>query len=200
VIILLFAAAISLSVGEITNAIIIVIIVFASVTLNFFQEYKAENAAELLKQKLVSKAVVFRDGTRISLPVTDLVPGDVILIVAGDIVPADATLFQTAWFMESICTQTPVVFVIRTRVVPFYTSRPGRLLTFSTILIVAIAFILPFTVIGSIFGFIRPPLSFFTVLAGLVAGYIVMVELVKHWFYRKYSGFIERNTVPPVCP
>ena len=49
--------------------------------------------------------------------------------------------------MESICTQTLVIFVIRTRVVPFYTSRPSRLLTFSTILIVAIACILPFTVI-----------------------------------------------------
>jgi Mg2+-importing ATPase len=113
---------------------------------------------------------------------------------------ADATLFQTAWFMESICTQTLVIFVIRTRVVPFYTSRPSRLLAFSTILIVAIACILPFTVIGSIFGFVQPPLSFFAVLAGLVIGYIIIVELVKRWFYRKYSVFIERNTVRAVCP
>jgi Mg2+-importing ATPase len=112
---------------------------------------------------------------------------------------ADASLFQTAWFMESICTQTLVIFVIRTRVVPFYTSRPSRLLTFSTILIVAIACILPFTVIGSIFKFVRPPLAFFAVLAVLVIGYIVMVELVKRWFYRKYSVFIERNIVQPVC-
>jgi Mg2+-importing ATPase len=112
---------------------------------------------------------------------------------------ADAELFQTAWFMESICTQTLVIFVIRTRIVPFYSSRPSRLLAFSTLLIVAIALVLPFTVIGSIFGFVRPPLSFFIVLAGLVAGYIVIVELVKRWFYRKYSVFIERNTVKPVC-
>jgi P-type Mg2+ transporter len=112
---------------------------------------------------------------------------------------ADAPLFQTVWFMESICTQTLVIFVIRTRVVPFYTSRPSRLLAFSTLLIVAIALILPFTVIGSIFGFVRPPLAVFVVLAGLVAGYIVIVELVKLWFYRKYSVFIERNLVQPVC-
>ena len=110
---------------------------------------------------------------------------------------ADASLFQTAWFMESICTQTLVIFVIRTRVVPFYTSRPSRLLALSTVLIVAIACILPFTVIGSIFGFVQPPLSFFAVLAGLVIGYILMVELVKCWFYRRYSSFIERNTVQP---
>jgi Mg2+-importing ATPase len=108
---------------------------------------------------------------------------------------ADASLFRTAWFMESICTQTLVIFVIRTRVVPFYRSRPSRLLVASTILIVVVACILPFTVIGSIFSFVPPPLSFFAVLAGLVAGYLIMVELVKRWFYRKYSSFIERKTV-----
>ena len=69
------------------------------------------------------------------------------------------SLFQTAWFIESICTQTLVIFVIRTRVVPFYTSRPSRLLTFSTLLIVSVACILPFTVIGSIFKFVQPPRS-----------------------------------------
>jgi Mg2+-importing ATPase len=111
---------------------------------------------------------------------------------------ADASLFQTAWFMESICTQTLVIFVIRTRVVPFYHSRPSRLLAFSTVLIVAIACILPFTVVGSIFGFVPPPLSFFAVLAGLVIGYIGIVELVKYWFYRKYASFIERNPLKPV--
>jgi Mg2+-importing ATPase len=110
---------------------------------------------------------------------------------------ADAVLFQTVWFMESVCTQTLVIFVIRTRVVPFYTSRPGRLLLFSTLLIVAIALILPFTVAGSIFGFVRPPPAVFAVLAGLVAGYIGMVELVKRWFYRKYSVFIERDVMQP---
>ena len=94
VIILLIAAAISLFVGEITNAAIIVIIVLASVTLNFFQEYKAGNAADLLKQKLVSKAIVLRDGVRTELPVTDLVPGDIVFLAAGDIVPADARVLD----------------------------------------------------------------------------------------------------------
>ncbi|MGA2912291.1 MAG: magnesium-translocating P-type ATPase [Methanoregula sp.] len=107
---------------------------------------------------------------------------------------ADASLFRTAWFMESICTQTLVIFVIRTRLVPFWKSRPSRLLAISTLLIVAIACILPFTVIGSIFGFVQPPVSFFAVLGGLVVGYIIIVELVKRWFYRHYSSFIERKT------
>jgi Mg2+-importing ATPase len=106
---------------------------------------------------------------------------------------AQAALFQTAWFIESICTQTLVIFLIRTRVVPFYHSRPSNLLLISTILIVAIACILPFTVIGSIFGFVHPPLSFFAVLVGLVTGYLVIVELVKIWFYKRYSSLIERG-------
>jgi Mg2+-importing ATPase len=106
---------------------------------------------------------------------------------------AQASLFQTAWFIESICTQTLVIFVIRTRVVPFYQSRPSRLLLGSTFLIVAIACILPFTVLGNIFGFVHPPVSFYAVLAGLVIGYLVIVELVKIWFYKRYSSFIERG-------
>ena len=100
---------------------------------------------------------------------------------------ADAALFQTAWFVESICTQTLVIFVIRTEFVPFFRSRPSRLLAASTILIVAVACILPFTILGSLFGFIPLPASFFVVLAGLVIGYLVIVELVKRWFYRHYA-------------
>jgi Mg2+-importing ATPase len=110
---------------------------------------------------------------------------------------ADASLFQTAWFIESICTQTLVIFVIRTRIVPFYRSRPSRLLLVSTVLIAGIACILPFTVIGSLFGFVHPPVSFFAVLTGLVTGYLVLVELVKRWFYHRYSIFIERKIAKP---
>jgi Mg2+-importing ATPase len=52
-------------------------------------------------------------------------------------------------------------------------------------------------VLGSIFGFIQPPVAFFAVLGGLVIGYLVLVELVKRWFFRKYSSFIERKTIRP---
>jgi Mg2+-importing ATPase len=106
---------------------------------------------------------------------------------------ADAALFQTAWFVESICTQTLVIFVIRTRVVPFYRSRPSRLLVASTVLIVAVACILPFTIVGSIFGFVPLPASFFVVLTALVIGYLIIVELVKRWFYIKYDSSMGRK-------
>jgi Mg2+-importing ATPase len=108
---------------------------------------------------------------------------------------AQAPLFRTAWFVESICTQTLIIFVIRTRIVPFYESRPSKLLVISTLLIVLVSCILPFTILGSIFGFVELPLSFFAALAVLVIGYIVIVEMVKRWFYRKYSAFIERKMV-----
>lgn len=106
---------------------------------------------------------------------------------------ADAAFFQTAWFIESICTQTLIIFVIRTRLVPFYKSRPSVPLMVSTLLIAAVSCILPFTVIGSIFGFVQPPVSFFAVLAGLVTGYLILVEVIKKRFYLKYSLFIERK-------
>jgi len=69
VIILIIAVAISVFVGEITSAAIIFIIIIASVTLDFFQEYKAENAAEMLKQKILTSAAVFRDGKQRDLPI-----------------------------------------------------------------------------------------------------------------------------------
>ena len=109
---------------------------------------------------------------------------------------ADMRLFQTAWFIESICTQTLVIFVIRTRVVPFYRSRPSFLLAASTGLIVLVACVLPFTVVGSLFGFVPPPWTFFVVLAALVAGYLLIVELVKRWFYRNYQPTPRPELVP----
>ncbi len=98
VIILLIAALISVFVREITSALIIFFIVLASVTLDFFQEYKAENAAELLRQKIITTASVFRDRVQQELPITGLVPGDIIILAAGDIVPADARVLTARDF------------------------------------------------------------------------------------------------------
>ncbi len=75
IIILLIAAGISLFVGEVIDAVIIFIIVFASVTLDFFQEYKAGEAADLLRQKILTRATVLRDGKEQDLPITDTRPG-----------------------------------------------------------------------------------------------------------------------------
>lgn len=99
---------------------------------------------------------------------------------------ANAPLFQTAWFIESLATQTLIIFVIRTNKTPFWKSKPSRLLLLSTIGVVGINLILPFTPIGKLFGLVEPPLLFYLALALLVTSYLLCVEVVKKRFYKKY--------------
>jgi len=106
---------------------------------------------------------------------------------------ADPPFFQTAWFIESICTQTLVIFLIRTRMVPFFRSRPSRLLLASTLSIVAAACLLPFTVPGMVFGFVHLPPVFYLVLGGLISAYFVLVEVAKKWFFGRYSFLVEQG-------
>jgi Mg2+-importing ATPase len=101
---------------------------------------------------------------------------------------ATEPIFQTAWFIESLCTQVLVVFVIRTRR-PFYKSKPSMLLFLSGLSIVAVALVIPFTPVGSMFQFTEPPWIFFAFLAGLTAAYLLLVDVVKAWFYRRYLQF-----------
>jgi len=93
-IILLIATALSIAVGEVTDAIIILLIVFASAGLGFSQEYRSEKAVEALKKMTAPTASVLRDGKEVRLPAEELVPGDIILLYAGDKVPADARLIE----------------------------------------------------------------------------------------------------------
>jgi Mg2+-importing ATPase len=106
-------------------------------------------------------------------------------------------LLQTAWFIESLCTQTLVVFVIRTRKTPFYKSKPSRFLLFSSLIVVALALTIPFTPLGELFEFAQPPLLFYLILAGLVMAYLLLVEIVKKWFVRRYSNRLELALIPP---
>ncbi len=90
VIILLIAGVISGFLGEVANTSIILTIIFVSVALDYYQENKAEKAAQLLKQKVTSTATVLRDGVRQEIKLPEIVPGDIIYLSAGDITPADA--------------------------------------------------------------------------------------------------------------
>jgi Mg2+-importing ATPase len=102
-------------------------------------------------------------------------------------------LFQTAWFIESLCTQTLVIFAIRTRRSPFYKSRPSKLLTFTSLAVVAVALLLPFTPLGDWFGFVRPPPAFFVFLLAFVVVYLTMVETLKRWFYKRFAYRLEQT-------
>ena len=93
--ILLVAAVVSAGLGDPINASIIVTIVVLSNSLNFVQTYRSQNAVEKLRANVSLTATVLRDGTWIELPRRDLVPGDMIRLAAGDMVPADARLVQS---------------------------------------------------------------------------------------------------------
>ncbi len=96
---------------------------------------------------------------------------------------ARGSLFQTAWFTESLATQSLVIFAIRTRRSPFFRSRPGLALTLGTIGSVAVGFTLPFTPLAGLFGFSRLPAGFLAILAVMVVVYLALVELGKSFFF-----------------
>ena len=98
VIILLVASAVSAFTGEVTNFLIITCIVLLSVTLDFVQEYRANAAAEKLRQSVSVRAIVLRDGKPLEVAVTEVVPGDVVLLSAGDLIPADGRVLEARDF------------------------------------------------------------------------------------------------------
>jgi Mg2+-importing ATPase len=97
---------------------------------------------------------------------------------------ASEALFHTGWFVESLATQTLVLFVIRTAGNPLR-SRPSIPLATTTILIVCIGLVLPFTPLAEPLGFVPLPLSYFVFLAGATLTYLVLVEVVKRRLIRR---------------
>jgi Mg2+-importing ATPase len=110
---------------------------------------------------------------------------------------ASEQLFQTAWFTESLISQTLVVFVIRTRGSPFWKSKPSKLLLSSSIAIVIFALVLPYTLLGEIFKFVKPPITFYIALATILSAYIALAEIIKSWFYKRYGYLLEQILIPP---
>jgi len=94
IIILLVAVALSAFLGEVTDAIVIFIIILFAAGLGFFQEYRAGRAIQALKRMAAPLASVLRGGVETDVPARELVPGDVILLTMGDMVPADARIIE----------------------------------------------------------------------------------------------------------
>ncbi len=95
VIILIISAAISLALGEVQDAIVILIIVILNTILGFTQEYKAERAMAALKQLAVPHVKVRRGGHVVEISARELVPGDIVLLEAGNAVPADGRILES---------------------------------------------------------------------------------------------------------
>ncbi len=103
-----------------------------------------------------------------------------------DVFDAGERLFQTGWFVESLCTQVLVIFVIRTRNV--FGSRPAPLLTATALGTAALAVLLPLTPLGSYFGFVALPARFYAILGALVLAYLLLVEVIKRLYYRRFDA------------
>jgi Mg2+-importing ATPase len=108
---------------------------------------------------------------------------------------AGADLFRSGWFVESMATQTLVIFAIRTRRIPFIRSRASRPLTAASFAVVLVAAALPLSPLSGVLGFASPPLTFYLALVVMVVGYLVLVELGKRIFF---AG--EQHLPRPVTP
>jgi Mg2+-importing ATPase len=91
--------------------------------------------------------------------------------------------FRTGWFVESLATQTLIIFAIRTRRVPFLRSTPSVPVAVAAIGAVVVGAVLPYTPLAGDLGFHPLPAGFFLALVLMIAAYLVMIELAKSWFF-----------------
>jgi Mg2+-importing ATPase len=101
--------------------------------------------------------------------------------------PEHQSLFQSAWFVEGLLSQTLIVHMIRTRKIPFLQSSPSLPLALTTAVIMATGIIIPFTPFGHSLGMVPPPGRFFVWLVFILLSYAALAQLVKTWFVRRYG-------------
>ena len=97
-------------------------------------------------------------------------------------------LFHTGWFVESLLTQTMIVYIIRTRKIPFLQSWPSFGMLFTTLVVMAIGAWLPYSpLFAHLLGFVPLPAIYWAWIAGFLLTYAVLTHFVKVWFYRRYG-------------
>ena len=112
VLILIFASAVSLLASEWVDAGVVLAVVFGSTILGFVQEYVASNAIDGLRSQVVMNSTVLRDGAPRTLPSAQVVPGDVVLLAAGSLVPADAAVLEAKDFFVTQAVLTGETFPV----------------------------------------------------------------------------------------
>lgn len=125
ILLLLVAVIVSASLGDYANSIIIAVIVFLSCVINFFQEYVANNAAEKLKQSVSVETTVLRNGQVTNMPAEEIVPGDIVLLSAGMLVPADGMVLSCKDFFVNQAVLTGETFPVE--------KMPGVLIPFTAL-------------------------------------------------------------------
>src|SRR5215211_3009421 len=128
VLILIFATLVSAFLKDWVDAIIILLIVLGSALLSFYQEFNASNAAEKLRAQISLKTEVLRDGRSGSLPTEEIVPGDVVLLSAGSLIPADGLVLEAKDFFVNQAVLTGETFPVEKSpgTVPEAVSLPER--------------------------------------------------------------------------
>ncbi len=128
VLILLVAAVISLGLQQWVDAGIILAIIIGSSVLSFFQEFRASTAVHALRQRIALTCRVMRDGVERTIPVSGVVPGDVVLLAAGNLIPADGVVLEAKDFLVSEAGMTGESFPVEKRpgLVPPDTPLAGR--------------------------------------------------------------------------
>ena len=99
----------------------------------------------------------------------------------------NVALFQTGWFVESLMTQTLIIHIIRTARVPFLQSRASLPLILTTIVIVAVGGVLPYTPVGSALGFVPLPPLYWACVSAMMVAYAVLTHVVKMLFIRRWG-------------
>jgi Mg2+-importing ATPase len=100
---------------------------------------------------------------------------------------AEPAVFRTGWFLESLCTQTLVIHVIRTGKIPFLESKPSQFLIFTSLYIITLGIVIPFTPLAKYFEFVLPPAGYFLLLLFIILLYLLLAQKVKMWFIKKYG-------------
>ncbi len=193
VLILVVASLVSLLVGDDVTAGIIAAIIVMSGTLGFVQEARSESAVAALQARLSLHAAVVRDGVRRDVPIHEVVRGDLVMLSAGDIVPADVANVAAdhLYIDEASLTgeSAPSTKAPRSAGTgPSGTDDHSSLGFFGTSVIAAIiaalaaAVIIPLSPLGPVLGFAPLPAVFWLLLIVLVAAYLALVEFVKRRF------------------
>ncbi len=117
----------------------------------------------------------------------DYVTYGVMYIVFGANTPAQAALFQTGWFVESLLSQTLIIHVIRTSRIPFVQSRASLPLTITTLAICTLGTWLPYSPLAPLFGFAPLPRGYWAILGCILASYLTLTHFVKVWLHRRFG-------------
>lgn len=178
ILILLFAAGLSFFLHDPADALIILMIVFVSGLLGFWQEWGAADAVgwniTFIRKFMVTFGILSS--------VFDYLTFGVLLFILHTTVDQ----FRTGWFLESVISASVIVLVIRS-LRPFFQSRPGTSLLMATLLIVGVTLAFPFTPLTGLFEFRPLPFPFLAMMGLIVVLYVAASETAKRVFYKRVT-------------